>query len=264
MTQPNPPKLTKRKPQKFYWCAWFPYPISWLRTLILIPIAFPGARLIFLIFAGAILSAIRNSPALSIFSVVFGLLIPTIILSFPYHFFWFIWKKQPSLTYCPNWIPVSSSLWEAFYATFVIGFFCITNSYIHRIMVFKLQVLPGNSRGNKQMCWTCNWTCNWTCSKGNSGATDNIFDFNGSGVITRQQDNFAVKPWLVIWLIIAAYFYQVEYVIRQRFIPKLKFTIQNYQSGRKADKVDDADVELNRLHGEMGITQTRKGKAKPK
>jgi hypothetical protein len=223
---------------------------------------FPGARLIFLIFAGAILSAIRNSPALSIFSVLlFGLLIPTIILSFPYHFFWFIWKKQISSNRWFKWLPSWSSLWEGFYAAVVIGLSFLSILAIFRGFWFLSCKF---SHETAEEISRCVGGATGRTAGAIFGATDNIFDFNGSGVITRQQDDFAVKPWLVIWLIIAAYLYQVEYIIRQRVIPKLKIAIQNYQSRRKAYKVDDADVELNRLRGEMGITRIRKGKAKPK
>lgn len=261
MAQLNSPKPIRRKPQKFHWSAWLPYPISWLRALILVPIAFPGAILIFFGLTGAIISAIGNSPVILIFSVVFGLLIPTIILSFPYHFFWFIWKKQPSLTRWPNWIPGSSSLWEAFYATFVIGF-----SFALLIAIFTgLWFLSCKfSHETAEEISGCVGRATGRAAKAILGATANISDFDGSGVITRRQDDFVIKPWFVIWLIIAAYFYQIEYVVRQRFIPKLKVTVQNHQSGHKAYKVDDADVELNRLRGEMGISRIRKGKAKPK
>jgi len=51
--------------------------------------------------------------------VVSGLLIPTIICLSLTTFLWFIWKKQPSRW--PKWVPGSSSLWQAFYATVGIG-----------------------------------------------------------------------------------------------------------------------------------------------
>ncbi|MHC5719273.1 MAG: hypothetical protein ACYTX0_46265, partial [Nostoc sp.] len=64
------------------WPVWFPYPSSWLRAIILVPIAFPGTRLIVFGLVGVFISALGNSPILLIFSVLFGLLIPTIVLAF--------------------------------------------------------------------------------------------------------------------------------------------------------------------------------------
>jgi hypothetical protein len=61
------------------------------------------------------------------------------------------------------------------------------------------------------------------------GNTENAWDFSGSGVVTWGQDDFAVKPWFVIWLIIASYLYQAEYLSRQRLIPKLNAVLHNSQ-----------------------------------
>lgn len=76
-----------QQPRQFKWFAWLPYPISWLRALFLVPIAFPVARLIVLGFTGTVMSAIGNIPVVLVFCLVFGLFLPTIALSFPYHFF---------------------------------------------------------------------------------------------------------------------------------------------------------------------------------
>jgi hypothetical protein len=57
---------------------------------------------------------------------------------------------------------------------------------------------------------------------------------NNSRAITRQKTNFAVQPWFVIWLTAAAYLYQVEYLIKQGFIPWLRVGIQKYKFQGKA------------------------------
>ena len=51
-------------------------------------------------------------------------------------------------------------------------------------------------------------------------STDRTFDGSGRGAV--------VRPWFVIWLIIAAYLYQIEYLAKQRFIPWLKALRRNY------------------------------------
>ena len=254
MPQPNYPKLTKRKLRKFHWSAWFPYPISWLRALILVPIAFPGARLIFMIFAGAILAAIRNSPVLSIFFfLLLGLLIPAITLSLPYHFFWFIWKKTSSNRWF-KWLPSWSSLWEGFYAAVVIGLSFLSILAISTGLWFLSCKL---SYETAEEISGCVGRATGRAARAIFGNTDNIWDFNGSGVITGDRDDFAVKPWFIVWLIIAAYFYQVEYLVRQHLISRLKIVFKKFKPVRKAFEVNDSNVEINRLRGEMGITQMK-------
>lgn len=227
MTLPNPRKIAKQKPHKFQWAAWFPYPISWLRALILVPIAFPASRLIVLGLAGTITSAIINSPTLLIFCFLLGLLIPTIILSFPYHFFWFIWQKQPSTRY-PKWIPRSSSLWEAFYATVVIGI-----SFISILAMFSslgfLSCKLSQTTATVEEIAGCAGRLTGRAVKAIISAAEQGVNFDGSGVITKHQDNFSVKPWFVIWLVIAAYLYQIEYLFKQRFLPRIKVVIQKYK-----------------------------------
>ena len=216
MTQPNFLQSAKRKLHQLNWSTWFPYPGSWLRALILVPIAFPGARLIVFGFAGAIVTAIANSPVLLIFFLVSGLLIPTIILSFPYHFFWFIWKKQPP-TRWPKWVPGSSSLWQAFYATVVIGISFLTILATFAGFWFLSCKL---SQATAEELGGCMGRGIGRAAGAIFSSTDNTFDGSGRGAV--------VRPWFVIWLIIAAYLYQIEYLAKQRFIPWLKALRRNY------------------------------------
>lgn len=207
--------LRSRKLQKLNWSAWFPYPSSWLRALILVPIAFPGARLIVFGFAGAIPSAIGNSPALLIFSMVSGLLIPTIILSFPYHFFWFIWKKQPP-THWRKWVPGSSSLWQAFYATVVIGISFLTILATFAGLWFLSCKL---SHETAEELGGCIGRGAGRAAGAIFSSAESTFEGSGRGALDR--------PWFVIWLIIAAYLYQIEYLVKQRFLPWLKASRRN-------------------------------------
>lgn len=242
MTQPNTPKHNL---QKFQWSIWFPYPSSFFRALILVPIAFPGARLIVFGFGLAIISAIGNSLALFMFSVVFGFLIPTIILSFIYHFFWFIWQQQHSSNSLPKWIPRLRSLWEGCYATVVMGL-----SFLLLIAIFAgLGFLS---------CKLSHQTAEQIsrCAGGITGLTLKlIFD-------RIENNDFVDKPWFAIWFISAVYFYQAEYLVRKRLIPQLKYKLQKHQSKRKAYK-DDKDVELDKLREDMGLTVIKKGRTKP-
>jgi len=215
------------------WSAWFPYPSSWARALILVPFAFPGTRLIVLGFGGTILFALTNSPELLIFCVVFGLLLPTIILSFFYHFFWFIWKKRPSSNRWTKWVPGLSSLWQGFYGTVVIGLSFLAILAVIAAIAFLSCKL---SHATAEEISGCMGRATGRAAAAMFGTTENAWDFSGRGVVTWEPDDFAVKPWFVIWLIIASYLYQAEYLTRQRVIPKLNAALRNSQFPRNASR----------------------------
>lgn len=243
MTQPNLLELAKKKLQSFHWYAWFPYPSSWLRALILVPIAFPGARLIFLGFGGILLSIITNSSGILIFSVVFGLLIPTIILSTGYYLFQSICKKQALSSRWFKWVPQYNSFWEGFYATVVIGLSFLAILTMLAALAFLSCKLSSETAEEVSGCAGREIG---RAAGAIFGSTDNVWDFSGKGVITRQQDYFIVRIWFGIWLIIAGYLYQIEYLVRHRFIPRLKVALQNYQSMRKTFKIK-SKISLNKL-----------------
>lgn len=215
------------------WPFFFPYPISWFRSLILVPFAFPGARLIVLGLGGMILSAFANSPGIFILFTVFGLLIPTIILSLAYHVFGFILKKQSFSERAKKWLPGSRCLWEGFYGTFVIGFsFLIILSIALLLEVFQCKLSVDTADSISQ----CIGREIGNVSGAIFGTTDSVWDFSGRGVITREQDSFAVRPWFIIWLIISSYLYQAEYLIQHNLIPKLQLALQNSQSVRNVSR----------------------------
>lgn len=223
---PNPRKIAKQKPHKFQWAAWFPYPISWLRALILVPIAFPGSRLIVLGLVGTIILPIANSPNSLIFCLVFEVLILTIILSFPYHLFWFMWQQQS--TRFPKWIPRSSSLWEAFYASVVLVIAFISILAIFRYLGF-LHCKTAKTTATAVEIAGCTGRLTARAVKAIISEAEQGLNFDGSGVITKVKDNFSIKPWFVIWLVIAAYLYQIEYLFKQYFLPKIKVLIEKYK-----------------------------------
>lgn len=150
----------------------------------------------------------------------------------------------------PGW----NSLWEGFYAAIVVGLSCLSILAIFTELWFLSCKL---SYETAEEISGCVGRATGRAARAIFGTTDNIWDFNRSGVIARDRDNFAVKPWFIVWLIIAAYFYQFEYLMRQHLISKLKIVPKKLKLARKASEVDDLDIELNRLRGEIGITQMK-------
>lgn len=215
------------------WPFFFPYPISWFRALILVPFAFPGARLIVLGLGGMILSAFANSLERFILFVVFGLFIPTIILSLVYYVFGFILKKQSFSKRAKKWLPGLRFLWEGFYGTFVIGFsFLVMLSVVLALAFLQCKLSVDTSDSISR----CMGRVTGGIAGAIFGSTDNFWDFSGRGVITREQDNFAVRPWFIIWLIISSYLYQAEYLIQHNLIPKVQVALRNSQSVRNVSR----------------------------
>ncbi len=190
---------------QFNWYFWFPYPISWVRTILLIPVALPGTRLILIGFGGSTISLMANSLELLIFFLIFGLILPIVILSFLYHFIWFIWQKENKKRKLPSWLPSRKSLWEGFYATVTIG---ISFSLIFIIFLGLSLVSCKLSYQSEEMIGRC------------SGR------FLGSafGSILRQieSNTFQEKPWFFIWFTISLYIYQVEYLVKQQILRNLR------------------------------------------
>ncbi|MEH2005705.1 hypothetical protein [Nostoc sp.] len=225
------------------WPVWFPYPSSWLRAIILVPIAFPGTRLIVFGLVGLFISVLGNSLILLIFSVLFGLLIPTIFLAFIYHIFWFIWQKPKSANKLPKWIPTLNSLWAGFYSTIVMGL-----SFMLILTIFS-ELAFSSCNFYYEMPEYLN-----SCTGHLTGrATNGIF-------YSIENNDFLSQRWFMIWMFTAAYLYQLEHLVIKRFIPKLKVILQSFQTRPKSYSTDHTDLEIDRLRGNMGLSQMKKGK----
>ncbi|MEH2054568.1 hypothetical protein [Nostoc sp.] len=225
------------------WPVWFPYPSSWFRAIILVPIAFPGTRLIVFGLAGVFISVLGNSPILLIFSVLFGLLIPTIFLAFIYHIFWFIWQKPKSSNKLPKWIPTLNSLWAGFYGTVVMGL-----SFILILIIFSELAFS-----------SCNFY--YDIPKYLDSCTGHLTGRATNGILYSIENNdFLSQRWFIIWMFTAAYLYQLEHLLIKRFIPKLKLIVQSFQTRYKSGSINQTDLEIDRLRGDMGLTQMQKGK----
>ncbi|MEH2421438.1 MAG: hypothetical protein V7K48_11085 [Nostoc sp.] len=236
-------KQGKDKTPSQIWPVWFPYPIFWLRAIILVPIAFPGTRLIVFGLAGVFISVLGNSPILLIFSVLFGLLIPTIFLAFFYHIFWFNWQKPKSSNKLPKWIPTLNSLWADFYGTVVMGL-----SFMLILTIFSELAFSSCNLYNKIPEYFDGCTGHLT-----GRATNGIFD-------SIENNDFLSQRWFIIWMFTAAYLYQLEHLVIKRFIPKLKVILQNFQIRPKSYSIERTDLEIDRLRSDMSLTQIKKGK----
>ncbi|QSJ16962.1 hypothetical protein JYQ62_35775 [Nostoc sp. UHCC 0702] len=217
------------------WPAWIPYFHSWCRAFILIPFIACSVIITFKLtgFWGLILSAITNHLEILIICLSLGILLPMLLVAYIHAFFVHLWKKQPISPTWPRWLPNTNSLWEGFYAE-VVMFLSLLVS-----IIIILPFLPMNSCYYEQIF---------------------IYCFTKDELILNQymEKYYIDKIGSLIWIVTAAYLYQVEYLFRHRFIPKVKTIFKNYQSKRQSHSVDNTDLDVDRLRGDMGITQMKK------
>ncbi|MDF5710789.1 MAG: hypothetical protein PUP90_24735 [Nostoc sp. S4] len=205
-------KQKKSRTLSQIWPIWFPYPSSWFWAIVLVPIAFPGTRLIVFGSFGVLISVWVNIPGLLIFSIFFGLLIPSFFLAFIYHICWFIWQKDKSNRKLAKWIPSLKSLWSGFYGTFVIGIsFLIILTVFSELAFFDCKSYYKIS----EYFYSC-------AGYLTRGIAKEIF-------YSIETNNFLNKDWFIIWIITAAYLYQLELLARKRLLPQIKIFLRNFK-----------------------------------
>jgi hypothetical protein len=173
------------------WPAWFPYPSSWLRSLALMLWIAIVVRVVgfWIAVIGITLSAIEEDRGP--FFRALGLIIPlsVAILSYIHHIL-FLDKSKTTYT---RWLPSPRSLWEGLYAPIV--------ALLSLIMVVVL-ILP---------FFPIVPSCNY-------GAEFELASCVGSyqAEISNYLSTLA-EVSTVIWVVTAAYLYQIDYLIRNNF-----------------------------------------------
>ncbi|MBH8572168.1 hypothetical protein I8752_03785 [Nostocaceae cyanobacterium CENA369] len=218
------------------WPAWIPYPHSWYRTFVLIPFI---ALIVILSFKftgfwGFILSAITNKIEILFIFLVLGILLPLLSVAYIHSFWLSLWKKQSASPHWPQWLPNPTSLWEGFYSELVFFLSLLVT------IVILLPFLPLTTCDYPQLLAFCN-------------IREAVLNY-------YIQTYYIDKIALFIWIFAAAYLYQAEYLFRRNFIPKIKSLLKKYQSKRQSYRIDKTDVYMDKLRGDMGITQMNKGK----
>ncbi|MBW4680115.1 MAG: hypothetical protein KME19_08375 [Microcoleus vaginatus WJT46-NPBG5] len=204
------------KHRKKRWPAWFPYPISWLRALGLLLIAFPLTSLIVFRLNISTSTALISSHDVLVIFAGYWVLLPTLCFCLYYHFFGTAVRSEKS-SYLSKVIPYFKGLWEGVYGTFIIAlcFLVILNS-IAAFFVLNCS-LGGAGSEDVSSCIGREFGYRaWEIFD----SVENFWDVSGRGVIMAGKDGFALRPWVVIWFTIAAYLYQVECLIRRYFTPK--------------------------------------------
>ncbi|MEH2338847.1 hypothetical protein [Nostoc sp.] len=226
MTQPNIQEVSKQNIQKFYWPLWFPYPISWLKALIL------NFFLSFIIFVlknpgkvAYLIAYFDNSPELFAIFTILLLLCPIPIISFTHHCLHlligrFIPEIQaPEIGRTQGLLPGIMSWWEGLYAWLVIAISTLIAALFSTIFLpfFNLSYV----RQIEEYTQLQNINNNIILIFG-------LFYISG-GALT----------------------YQIEYLVKHRIISAYSGNKEIDASKSNTDL--KADKELNRLRGEMGL-----------
>ncbi len=167
---------------------WFPYPISWLKSLFLLI----WTVIIIRIFGfwsgiiGLILSEIAGSETLILKATGLGLILSILVFSYIDHIFF---GKKPFSRY-PIWVPHPVSIWQGFYGHIVI---------VLASIILMIILLPFLS------------ICDYQ--------TLGDFGYCTRMVETKLTDYDELIGYfaLISWLTIVAYFYQIERWLRKNF-----------------------------------------------
>lgn len=209
MKKPNFLKQSKDNFKDFTWPAWFPYPSSWFRALILVPFALPSTHLIVFGLTGIIISIVENSPLLLFFSILIGLIIPASVLAFFYHFVWYIWHKRNSKSFLSKFMPSFVSFWQGLYTIFVLGL-----SFIIIMSIFsELAFLDCKVSEKAEFLNVCT-----------GRFTERALKLILSSI---NNGDFLLKPWFLIWIFNASYLYQIEYLFRRFLRVQIKAIFKN-------------------------------------
>lgn len=211
---------------KSQWAAWFPYPKSWLRALGLL-LLFLGvvAILRILIYWGLPVSLILSQKQDSTPIIAF---LSTVYFVIPIilisSIHYILFGKSR-----PRWLPKLKSLWVGFSSWFAI---------IVSTLVSLGIVMPFIYRSK--------------------------FSLYQLGYFPLTDTEVS---WLIaIWIITAAYLCHAEYLLKRWLVTNFRKVYKPSVSSQPMGKnliIDNVDVELDNLRGQMGLHKT-KGKDKPK
>ena len=250
-------KLPKQYP------VWFPYPSSWLRSLALILIGLPLSQVILFGYFILVSAVFIDTPWFLIALAGLGLTFVITFLSWIYYLVWY--KKHSKASRRIFW-----SLWEGLFATIVLS--C---SFALLLMVLfpMIQAQCSMTFSDSQSAETCLFRQAGRIFARLIKQSIYVWDTQSdNGIVTIDNNqNWSMKPWIIIWLIIVAYIYQLEHLILRKFLLKIDlspltsiFRRKNLKSSKNIEKSqsentktrskqDEIDDELETLKKEMNL-----------
>lgn len=213
--------------KKLLWPAWFPYPSSWLSAFILSLLM--NAIIVIVRITGIlgyVLARSVDSPEPLVVFGILALLLPIPTISFTHHILHRFVGRFIPIIQAPEGIsqgllPGLVSWWEGLYGWLVIALATLTATGLCTVLLplFNLSYEKINDSYSKA-------------------------EINIQAIFT------------IFWIINAANFYQIECLIKRHLISTN--SIRNKPTTNKSNLDSTSDGELNRLRGDMGLTQIKK------
>lgn len=231
MTKPNLLEGTKEKLQKFHWPVWFPYPSSWLKAIILLLFL----RVIIFVVettgkVGYSIAYSANSPELFVVVTIVTLLSPIPILALTHHVIHLFIGRLNSQIQAPEIgnqqgiLPGIISLWEGLYGWLVL------------VVSTLLAML----------------TCTFLLPFFNLSYLKPIQYYTDS-------DKNIIALFGLFWVIAGALIYQLEFLFKRRLLSA--HSVIHKEDKSKDNLNSGIDLEIDKLRGDMGLTQINKGKS---
>lgn len=200
------------------WPEWFPYPSSWFRTLMLV--LWIAIVLRINAFWGFLFSI--TNPGNFFLFIGLALLLSAIVFAYLHHCF--LGKSSPNW---PRWLPGSLSLGEGLYAPVVMVISSLA------VLITVIPFLPILECGLQSTYYARSY-----CFQ------------------SYLQQYHLEKIAIGVWIFVAVYLYQFEYLIRRNFATKMKRKSQIIEPQKAPN---DTEIELDNLQDQIGLTQIKKG-----
>ncbi|MBJ7899443.1 MAG: hypothetical protein GC158_05905 [Cyanobacteria bacterium RI_101] len=226
---------------------WFPYPISWLKTIILVLIGFPLSTLI---MAGYLIVFSQFSQEYSLIMILLaGLCIGTPIVIFSL-FYYYLWYRKIVNTSKRALL----SLWEGFFATVV-----LTISFIGLLILLWPFINFYCSAGPQEYTENCEARMLGKLAGGMLKAATFIFDTSSDrGVVwLNEEQNWSAKPWFIIFSIFTLYLYQLEYLVLKTKLKNVATLSHSVQSKLKTLRKPKAEPKQNTIDDELAALKRK-------
>jgi len=238
--------------KKSLYPTWFPYPTSWLKAFVLALFLTVLARVFsFTEFFGYWLARLVNSPAILFIFLILALLSPIVAIAVTHHIFHRVVGKflpsiqAPELGELKGLKPGLVSWWEGLFGWLVIALSTLTTLSV-LILIIPLFDLEYHHRYYYHYYW---YNYYW-----DSDYWHNYYWDNTNLLLCCE----------ITWIVCAALIYQIEYLFKRKLISIYANNLNPLSSNPSKNQLDHSpnsvDVELNRLRGDLGSNQIKKGK----
>lgn len=223
----NSPELSQPKSRKFKWSVWFPYPSSWLNALVLsimLSVILCVVRITGITGRG--IAVFLDSPEIFVIFEIIALFSPIATIAFTHHLLHLLLSKLSSKFQSPEigepqgFIPGLISWWVGLYSWLVIAISLLLSGLIITIVLLIFDLRYVNL----------------------------IHNYNDY----KQAEAHIQSTFGVLYIIISALMYQIEYLFKQRLISTKTASAKSHQIQLNTNN-SAQDEEINKIRTESGL-----------